>query len=57
MKVQKIRGAPRGSAPDHLDLLFTRTKMNENKLARKVSADEPVRAVVVATEGARTEKY
>lgn len=36
MKVQKVRGAPRDSAPDHLDFLFTRTKMNENELARKL---------------------
>ena len=36
MKVQKVRGAPRESAPDHLNFLFTRTKMNENELARKL---------------------
>ena len=36
MKVQKVRGAPRESAPNHLDFLFTRTKMNENELARKL---------------------
>ena len=36
MKVQKVRGASRESAPDHLNFLFTRTKMNENELARKL---------------------
>ena len=51
--MQMVREATRASASDHLNFYLTRPSIMK-MIRRGSKADEPVRAVGEATEGART---